>query len=149
MPRPIPSNLCFDPSSEAGTIFPHGDPAGLDAPVEKRCRTCGENVAGRKRFKDDQGYLCEQCEDLDRARRIECAECGKKTAPENLRPWGPISICSKCLADREADPKKRRVKQVSTRKFEAYEKQVTIGVAGVLGVLGLLMLLSKLGCIGG
>ena len=149
MTRSIPDKLRFDPTAESGTVLNDDDAPSADAPVEKVCRICGENVAGKKRYKDKRGYLCEQCDDLERARRIECAECGKPTAPEDLRPWGPISICAKCHADREADPRKRRMKQVSSRHFEAYEKQVTIAVAGVLAFLGLLMILSKMGCIGG
>src|SRR5690606_36455718 len=75
--------------------------------IEKVCRVCGKNLKGHRRYKDERGYICPQCDRDERARRIPCAECGKPVPPESLRPWGPISICTRCWADHQNDPKLR------------------------------------------
>ncbi len=121
----------------------------LNTGPAKNCRMCGVDVRGHKRYKDERGYLCSNCEIIDRARRIDCAECGKPTAPENLRPWGPVSICHRCYIDHETDPKLRGLKQVSTRKFKIVEQQTTIAIALVLVALALLMFFAWMGWIGG
>lgn len=120
----------------------------LRSSADKTCRMCGVDLVGHRRYKDARGYLCKDCNQLDTIRRIPCAECGKPTLPEGLRPWGTASLCARCFAEKEADPTARRLKRVSTRKYEHYEKQGVIVVAAVLGFLAFLILLNKMGCIG-
>jgi hypothetical protein len=113
---------------------------------EKVCRLCKTDLAGKKRYRDAAGYLCARCEKIDRKRRVPCAECGKPTLPENLRPWGPISICPGCFTDHDADPKKRRVKQVSLRKHDEFDVQRAV-ITGVIVVAFLLIIgLLPLAC---
>lgn len=107
--------------------------------VEKICRVCGKDLKGHRRYKDERGYICRSCEHDDRARRIACAECGKAVPPEALRPWGPISICTRCWADHESDPKQRIKRKVSSRKWEEMERQTVLVIAGV-ALVGLLIL---------
>ena len=151
--RPLPppeSDGDDDILPETERLAPES-PADLavDDVRKKECRVCGRDLRGHRRYKDDRGYLCASCEKDDRARRIPCAECGKPTLAESLRPWGPISICARCFADHEADPKSRVKKKISTKGFDAAEKQKVLVIAGVAGVLLLLILLSWGGCIGG
>ncbi len=115
-----------------------GDLAGID--VKKICRSCGKNLKGHRRYKDSRGYICVACDRDDKARRVPCAECGKPTLPESLRPFGPVSICVRCYADHEADPKLRARRRVSTRHFDLYERRNVLMVAGVALVLLLLIL---------
>ena len=121
-------------------------PDSATASAPKVCRSCGSSVAGQKRFKDARGYLCAECEKLDRVVRLPCAACGKPTLPENLRPWGTETVCPACFAEREADPSARRLKKISTRKHEAAHLQSTIVVAVVLIALLLVVALGRLGC---
>ena len=119
------------------TVTAPSDPA-IEAAIargEKPCVSCGKDLRGHRRYKTPRGYLCHACEKLDRTRRLPCAECGKPTLPENLRPWGTVSICPACHADHEADPTKRRLKKVSTRRFEAEDVQKTIVIAIVVVAL--------------
>ena len=126
--------------------LPRSPDSATAAPAPKVCRSCGSSVVGKKRFKDARGYLCADCEKLDRVVRHPCAACGKPTLPENLRPWGTETICPACFAEREADPSARRLKKISARKHEAAYRQSTIVVAVVLIALLLLAALARLGC---
>ena len=121
----------------------------LDAGKAKICLACGKDLRGHRRYRSPKGYLCASCEKEDRIRRIACAECGKPTLPENLRPWGPISICARCFIDHENDPKSRVRKKISNKGFESAERQNLLIVAGVAVVLLLVIALSWLGVIGG
>ena len=121
----------------------------LQTAQDKVCRMCGTDLKGHRRYKDSRGYLCKDCNKLDQVARLPCADCGKPTLPEGLRPWGTESLCARCYAEREADPSAKRMKKVSHAKFELHEKQGVIAVAAVLGFLMLLIVLNKLGCIGG
>lgn len=112
--------------------------------VEKKCRLCGKDLKGHRRFKDERGYLCKDCEREDRIRRIPCAECGKAVPPEALRPWGPISICARCWADHQNDPKLRIKRKVSTKKFEMVERQNVLIIAAVAALLLLIILIAQL-----
>ena len=118
----------------------------IDTSKKKVCRSCGKDLRGHRRFKDSKGYLCATCEAEDRVRRIACAECGKPVPPEQLRPWGPISICNRCFIDHENDPKARVRKKISTKNFELAEKQNILIMAGVAAVLLAIIALSQLGC---
>ena len=115
----------------------------IDRSIKKVCRVCGKDLRGHRRYKDDRGYICPDCDRLERARRIPCAECGKHVPPESLKPWGPISICTRCWADHESDPKMRLRRKVSSRPWEEMEKKtVLIIAAAVVAVLILLLLIS-------
>jgi hypothetical protein len=107
--------------------------------VEKICRVCGKDLKGHRRFKDEKGYICRDCDRDERARRIPCAECGKPVPPEALRPWGPISICTRCWADHESDPKLRIKRKVSSRPWEELEKKTVLAISAVV-VLGLFVI---------
>lgn len=112
--------------------------------VEKKCRVCGKDLRGHRRYKDERGYLCAGCEAEDRIRRVPCAECGKAVTPEALRPWGPISICARCWADHQNDPRLRIKRKVSTRKFEMVERQNLLIIAAVAVLLLLIILIAQL-----
>jgi hypothetical protein len=107
--------------------------------IEKVCRVCGKNLKGHRRFKDEKGYICRDCDREERLRRIPCAECGKPVPPEALRPWGPISICTRCWADHESDPKLRIKRKVSSRPWEELEKRTVLAITA-LTVLALFIL---------
>ena len=100
--------------------------------IEKVCRVCGMNLKGHRRYKDEKGYICRDCDRDERARRIPCAECGKPVPPEALRPWDPISICTRCWADHESDPKLRIKRKVSSRPWEELEKKTVLAITGVM-----------------
>lgn len=107
--------------------------------IEKVCRVCGKNLKGHRRYKDERGYICPQCDRDERARRIPCAECGKPVPPESLRPWGPISICVRCWADHQNDPKLRMRRKVSSRPWEELEKRTVLAITAIV-VVALLVL---------
>jgi hypothetical protein len=115
------------------------------ASAAKVCGKCGTDLTGKKRYKDKNGYLCPECEKADRKRRLPCAECGKPTAPELLRPFGTISICPGCFLDHERDPKTKVVKKISTKKHDFEEHKKLYILAGIAGVLLLILLLSQVG----
>ena len=154
--RPTPADD-FDEGDDDDEVLPEterfapesAEDLSIDAGKAKVCRNCGRDLRGHRRYKDDRGYLCATCEKEDRLRRIACAECGKPTLPENLRPWGPISICARCLVDHENDPKSRVRRQISNKGFEMAERQNLLVVAGIALVLGLIVALAWLGVIGG
>jgi hypothetical protein len=113
--------------------------------VEKVCRVCGKNLKGHRRYKDEKGYICVSCDRDERLRRIPCAECGKPVPPEALRPWGPISICTRCWADHESDPKMRIKRKVSSRPWEEMERKTVLITSAVLGgILFVLFIISLL-----
>lgn len=105
--------------------------AVIDTGIQKVCRVCLKDLRGHRRYKDDQGYICPDCDRDERARRIPCAECGKPVRPESLRPWGPISICVRCWADHESDPKMRIKRKVSSRPWEELEKKTVLVIAAI------------------
>lgn len=105
--------------------------AVIDTGIEKTCRVCGKDLRGHRRYKDDKGYICRDCDREERARRIPCAECGKPVPPEALRPWGPIAICVRCWADHESDPKMRIKRKVSSRPWEELEKKSVLAIAAI------------------
>lgn len=116
--------------------------AVIDTGIEKVCRICDKDLRGHRRYKDDKGYICPDCDRDERARRIPCAECGKPVTPEALRPWGPIAICTRCWADHESDPKLRIKRKVSSRPWEELERKSVLAMAAVaLGVLLLLLII--------
>jgi hypothetical protein len=100
--------------------------------IEKICRVCGMNLKGHRRYKDEKGYICRDCDRDERLRRIPCAECGKPVPPEALRPWGPISICTRCWADHESDPKLRIKRKVSSRPWEELEKKTVLAITALM-----------------
>ena len=112
----------------------------------KVCRMCGTNLEGHRRYKDKDGYLCKDCHRIDKKRRIPCAECGKPTNPENLQPFGPVSICRKCALDHDRDPRATFKRQVSTRHFDRWEKQKTIILIAVIAALILFAVLFQVAC---
>ena len=116
----------------------------LDTGVEKVCRVCGKNLRGHRRYKDEKGYICPDCDRLERAKRIACAECGKPVPPESLKPWGPISICTRCWADHESDPKMRIKRRVSSRPWEEMEKKTVLIISGVVAVVLLILFLISM-----
>ena len=113
--------------------------------VEKVCRVCGKNLKGHRRYKDEKGYICVGCDRDERLRRIPCAECGKPVPPEAMRPWGPISICTRCWADHESDPKMRIKRKVSSRPWEELERKTVLITSAILGgILFILLIISLL-----
>ncbi len=112
----------------------------------KVCKQCGTSLDGHRRYRDGDGYLCKDCHRLDKKRRVPCAECGKPTVPENLKPWGPTSICQKCFVDHERDPKARVNRKVSTRHFEKEDKRRAIILSAVMVGMVLFVLLRQVAC---
>ena len=112
----------------------------------KVCKQCGTSVQGHRRYRTGDGYLCHGCHTLDKKRRVPCAECGKPTAPENLKPWGPTSICQKCLVDHQRDPKANVNRKVSTRHFDAENKRRAIVLGTVMVGLVAFLVLRQVAC---
>ena len=113
----------------------------------KICRGCGRDLRGHRRLKDDQGYICVSCAKDEAKRKIACAECGKPTKPEGLRPWGPISVCARCWMDHQADPKSRVRRQVSSRPWEEAEKRTVLYMTG--GTIALILIILIISAIAG
>ena len=116
----------------------------VDKSMKKVCRACGKDLRGHRRYKDNRGYICPDCDRLERARRIPCAECGKPVPPESLKPWGPISICTRCWADHESDPKMRLRRKVSSRPWEEMEKKTVLIVTAIAVVVLVILFLISL-----
>ena len=141
--RDEPSCTCFSGASKSDT-------ATLDTPrapsTEKICASCGNDVAGKKRYKDSRGYICYECakaeREAERAGTVPCGECGRRVKPEGLIAYGGVKICKKCHTHHKETTRKR-VKKVATRGYDIYEKQRVIVLAAVLGLVALILVWTQ------
>ena len=136
--RPQPETRAPRSLKDLATDLDHDEEKSND----KVCRECGKDLRGHRRFKDQHGYLCKDCDEDDKLRRIPCAECGTPTLPHALHPWGNISICTSCKVDHENDPQKKFRRRVSTEKHERHEKRLVFIIAGVIAAILLIVLVS-------
>ena len=109
------------------------------AAAVKVCRACGTDVAGRRRYRDDLGYLCHDCKKAEELRlnqgRVACRVCGKPVLPENLTEYEGTRMCPKCHGERIA-MRKQEIQRIGFKgarnRDELRQLYVYLAIGGVL-----------------
>ncbi len=119
--------------------------------VEKFCRICRRNLAGHRRLKDANGYICVVCakdeRDAKLAGMVACIECGKKLKPAGLIDYHGTKICKRCYAD-HIEVSRFKAPPPKLDQHDKQEKKRLYILLIIMGVLGSIVLLSQLGILG-
>ena len=116
--------------------------------AQKLCISCGADVSGHRRIKDELGqYWCLQCaKEAEKKKpkppgRVNCPDCGREVPEDSLIPHGLTQVCSRCYRERTAEKKswfhKRTKIEGAYRKEEVRRLKVMLAVVGVLIVIAL------------
>jgi hypothetical protein len=113
----------------------------------KVCHRCGKDVAGQRRFKDDEGYLCAECMEKEDAQsnEVRCSHCSRKFPPDKLLPFTELKLCLTCYRANMKDTEKKLKKLGGQRLQVQHERATLWKLAAVVGVLLLLILLNRIG----
>jgi len=134
-------------------------PAETPAAPLKLCEACGKNLAGHRRFRDNDGkYWCPGCRDKEKAQpapepsdpsRTDCPRCGTKILVQNLMTYDGGLVCPKCHRQLKEEEKltDNRLKKIN-EAFKEKDYKRLIPLFAIIGVLGLIMLLRLFGLIG-
>jgi hypothetical protein len=81
---------------------------------EKICCSCGENVAGKKRLKDDAGqYWCIPCAEREDQKRhggkLQCPDCHRFLREDAMIAVELTKVCPTCYRERQEMAKKNPV----------------------------------------
>lgn len=145
--------------SDAGvpcTCFAHAPskgPADTDVvpsptqynPAEKRCITCGKDLAGHRRVRDQRGYLCLPCYQKEQRElygdRVRCGSCGRMTKEAVLQTYEGTRMCPDCFHEREK-LKKLQIQRlgIATARTRA-DMRIVYGLAIAAGVLLLIIVI--------
>lgn len=163
-PRPIPM-VDGSVGSDARGPAPHLH----GAPGAKLCRVCGKDLTGKPRLRDDLGYICKHCSDLEDQGKIpkpqreaqpdaspkpakdplsdeklmRCPECNRKLKPLGFLPYRGQLICKSCHAHHmEHDALK--VDKVSLKHHDEHEKKKVKQLAILAGVILLILIVNGL-----
>lgn len=119
--------------------------------VEKICRVCHKNLAGHRRLKDHDGYICLSCAKQEQADKeaglVSCAECSRKLKPAGLIDYHGVRICRRCFADHQ-ELSKFKAPPPKLDQHDQHEKKRLKILLVITLILGLISLLSWLGLLG-
>jgi len=131
-----------------GDGSPTGDSVDGESPSssagKKICRVCSKDLTGKPRMKDDGGYICKQCADVEdekEADLIKCPECLRRLKPDAIIEYRGTLICRRCKQHHE-ETDKLKVAKVELKHHVVEEKKSVIRLAIILGVLLVVILLG-------
>lgn len=130
----------------ACTCGSHDQPAR----AQKPCRICGKELAGRSRLRDELGYLCKSCADVEDAKDAErdaemmrCPECQRKLRLAGFVDYRGSLICRSCHAHHQ-EHDALKVGKVSLKKHDEHERKSTKRLLIIMGVIFTLLALNLL-----
>ena len=132
-------------SAEGGGSSVVTDRLPAEAAPPKVCRLCGTDLTGRKRYKDNSGYYCADCNHKqtldDHQGRVRCRACGHLVKAESLTDYEGTRMCPTCYGER-MDLKKHRIQKIGFKGARTREdfRQVLIVVYVLLGLVGIILI---------
>lgn len=137
-------------TSMSGTSLSDTSMAGKS--VAKICCVCGKDVSGQKRYKDERGYWCVDCNKSDAAGHPppdRCPECSRVVPEAALVEYAGLKMCQLCRRDREERARERKkFAKLDDAPYQALERKRAFWLIGAVAVLLVVIVLSRLKILG-
>lgn len=130
---------------------------GMKVVEEKVCCKCGKNVAGHRRFHDEHGYWCYECNKADKAQKhagkpqgVRCrGGCGRIVPEQALVEYEGKRMCQLCATELRREAKERkRFAPIDTSNYKNEDKRSVFMLLGVFGILLTIIVLRLFHVIG-